>query len=117
MSKALEATCVAGVVTSEGVPVPDTTILSEGVAASEGLLILDEDKKTYIPKTSPDLKETLDKIVSVLGQISSALSALDTAGFLISATMGVPSPPVAASEISAIDTLQSELEDLKDNLR
>lgn len=116
MSKALPASCVGGIVTAGGVPVPAADILSEGVGPSEGVLILDEDEAKYIAKTSPDLKATLeqlisalDKTVEALGKASSALTGLDTAGFLIAATAGVPSPPLQAANIAGITTASAEI--------
>jgi hypothetical protein len=123
MSKVIEATCVAGVVTADTVPVPDAEILSEGVASSSGVLVMDEDKATYIAKTSPDLKETLDKLASALDNIASALSAIDGAGYIISVTGGpapvvaIPSPPVATSDITAINTAKAEIESFMENLK
>jgi len=131
MSKTLEASCAAGVVTVEGVPLVGATILSEGVGDSEGIAILDEDKSFYVAKTVPDLKTTLEKLIDVLGQVKDgltkagdALTALDTAAFLIGATAGVPSPPIAAPDIagvtaaaSAIDPIVSDLTTLMESLK
>jgi hypothetical protein len=117
MTKILEASCENQVVTVDDLPVDDTPILSEGVAASEGFTFLDGNKRVYIPKTSPDLKTTLTQLVDALDNISSALSALDSAGFLIAATAGVPSPPVASGDISALNDAKTALNNLKDNLR
>lgn len=131
MSKALLASCKANVVSVDGTALVGTEILSEGVGDSEGVLFLDEDKKVYVAKTSPDLKTTLDKLVEVLGKVkegltkaSEALTKLDTAGFLNAAQAGVPSPPVAGSDISGItsavggiDSVVSALNTLKGNLK
>ncbi len=72
MSKILEATCEAGVVTSMGVPVPAAEIQSQGLGESSGLLILEQEKAFYVPKASPDLDTTLAKIISALEQIITA---------------------------------------------
>ena len=124
MSKVLEATCVAGVVTVDGIPVPAATVLSEGVAQSEGLLILDEDTANYVAKTSPDLKETLDKLSSALDSIASALQAIDTAGYIISVSggamspaIGIPSPPVAVADIAQINAAKAEIDLFKEMLK
>ncbi len=124
MSKMIDATCEGGVVTADGVPVDAAVILSEGVASSEGILILDEDLAKYVTSNALDLKETLDKIASSLEKIASALSAIDGAGYIISVSggamapaIGVPSPPVATSDIAAINSLKSEIETLMENLR
>ncbi len=121
MSKTLPATCAAGIVTVEGVPV-DADILSEGVGSSEGVVILDDEEATYIPKTSGDLDTTLDKLISALDQVKTgldktvealgkchdALSGLDTSAFLIGATgpgvVPVPGPPTQTANILGITT-------------
>lgn len=138
MSKMLPATCVGGVVTAEGVPVPAAEILSEGVGESEGVVFLDEDKARYIAKISPDLKTTLEHLIEALGKAiealnnaSAALTSIDTAGYIIAVSggsgapaVGTPSPPVATGDISALDTAtqgieaaKAELETLKGMLR
>lgn len=130
MSKILDATCQGGVVTVDEVPVPGTRILSKGTGQSEGVLLVQGRKKTYVPKAAPDLEATLDRLiaaldkaVTALNQTASALQTLDTSGFLIAADMGVPSPPQVASNISQIQsaasdisTAKGDLETLKGNL-
>jgi hypothetical protein len=117
MSKVLRATCADGKVTALGTEVPAARILSEGIAASEGVLVLDEERADYIAKTSVDLKVTLEKIVDALSQISAALNTLNGAGFLIGASSAVPWSGSVATQITAIGTAKSALETLKDNLR
>lgn len=119
MSKVLPATCEDGEVTIEG-QVVEATILSEGVASSAGIAVLEEDKVSYFAKTSPDLKSTLEKLSSALESIASALSSLDGATLITScgAGAGTAGPPnVAASDISAIEEAIEEINELKDNLR
>lgn len=120
MSKMLDATCVAGVVSTGGVPVPGVGILSEGVGASTGILFLDEDQAMYLAKISPDLKSTLDGLISALTSISSALNALNTATLLTTcpAGSGVAGPPlVATADITAINTAKAQLLFLKGMLK
>lgn len=131
MSKILPASCQGGVVKIKNSPQDDAEILSEGVGASEGIALIDESQIFYLPKGSPDLKATLDNLVNVLTQIStglektaSALTKLDTNGFLIAADAGVPSDPIATADISGIssakaqvDTIKSQLDTLKGNMR
>ncbi len=113
MPRALEATCDAGIVTAEGTPVPGAIILSEGVSSSSGFAIFDLDKVYYVSKTSPDLKTTLEKMVDALTDIAAALQSLDTAGFLIGATAGVPGPPMLVSTILSINSTKAELDTLR----
>lgn len=79
MSKVLEATCLAGVVKVGALPVPSATILSEGVGASEGVLLMQDDEQFYVPDTTPDLKTTLDKLTDSLTQINTSLTQAVTA--------------------------------------
>lgn len=127
MSKVLEATCEAGVVTCQGVPVPDVIILSEGVGDSTGILILQAGKAYYVVKGSPDLDETLENLINALGQIvtaynqavtglNKAVTALTQAGTgmgLIDAKptggSGSASTPVAAGNITAIGTNAADI--------
>jgi len=102
MSKVLNATCEGNVVSAEGVQVPGVTVLSEGVSASSGILILEEEKKTYLAKTSPDLKSALQLIIS-------ALTSIDTNGYIISSGPDVPGGPKAASAISQLTALKDAL--------
>lgn len=120
MSKMLEANCIAGVVSSGGVPIPAASILSEGIGASSGILLLDDDQATYVAKTSPDLKSTLEGLISALTSISSALNALNTATLTTTcpAGAGVAGPPlVAAADIAAINTAKAQLQFLKGVLK
>ncbi len=114
MSKILDATCVAGLVTASLFPVAEATILSEGVGPSLGLLIMDEDKATYVTSNASDLKSTLEKIASALGDIVTALTAIDakpTGG------TGSAPVPVAAASIIQLTTIQGELTALKEILK
>lgn len=112
MSKVLEATCVAGVVTSELVPVPAADILSEGIGPSEGILILDEDNATYVTSNASDIKSALDSIASALTQIATALTLIDAK------PMGVlPPVPAATANVVAITAIQAQLSALKEILK
>ena len=57
MTKILDASCVGGVVVAGDPPLPLAvdTILSEGVAASDGIAIIDGLKSRYITNVSADL--------------------------------------------------------------
>ncbi len=123
MSKVLPATCVEGVVTADGVVLPDVEILSEGVGESEGIAIIDEDRSYYVAKTSPDLAATLAAVIEALTQTKTALdktaavlTALDGAGFLVAADAGVPSAPTNTADITSLDTAASAIESAKEDL-
>lgn len=127
MSKMLEASCVAGVVTAEGIPVPAAEILSQGVGASSGRLFIDENDAVYIPDATPDLKTTLDKVLSALDQVVTALNATAVALTAIDAAAAaklVVTAPVATAAITqvttaatAITAVEIELQTLKASLK
>jgi hypothetical protein len=92
---------------------PDATILSEGVGASTGYLILSKDKKIYLAKVTPDLKLAIEKCASALSTIASTLTAIG-GGMAGSATAP---PPSLGSSVTSINGVVSELNSLKDALR
>ncbi len=111
----LEATCIAGLVTAEGLPILGATILSEGVGSSSGILLLqDDDGKIYIAKTSGDLKTTLEQLSTALGQLTSALGTLDAKP--VGGTGSAPAPAVAGN-ITAITAAKTALDALKAALK
>jgi hypothetical protein len=114
LSKVLEASCEESVVEVEGeeLDAAQTEIISEGIGASEGIVLLQGGKAYYLAKTSGDLKTTLQKLTAALEKISDALGNIDSAGYLIAATGGVPGVPLNAANISAIDSAKSDLDDL-----
>ncbi len=117
MSKILEANCGTKIVTSNGVPV-DATIFSEGNGASEGVLLLDEDKAFFLNSSASDIKTILEKIGDFLSSLSDALTTLDTAGFNTGAGAGsVASPPIIADKITEIQGIGVELNALKGMLK
>ena len=127
MSKMLAATCVGGIVTAEGVPVPAAEILSEGVGPSSGILIVDEDKAYYVAQTSPDLDSTLAQIITALGQTVTALQqtaltfTATFAGMTGPATAPPPTGPAGVAAIGvavvAITAAQVQLQTLKEVLK
>ncbi len=105
MTKVLQATCTAGIVKVGALPVPSATVLSEGVASSEGLLFLDEELKTYIPRNSQDLKANLDGLTSSLTDLCAALTQVATTLTAIGAGMTGPTtapPPTLAVQVALI---------------
>lgn len=128
MSKVLKAIATGGQVKVNGVIVQDAEFMSEGVADSEGLLYIEDEKSYYDPNTTPDLKTTLTKLIDVLTQTTSALtqiaSGLGAIDVKPTGGTGSASTPVAASNISSItssvssiNTLKADLSSLKDNLK
>ncbi len=127
MSKVLAASCILGVVTVDGVPVPSAEVLSEGIGASSGLLILDEDKAYYVANLSPDIDETLAQLITALDKTVTALSEIAstfTATFAAMTgptTAPPPTGPTGVSNITAagvqITAAKVLLETLKETLR
>lgn len=115
MSKILEATCENSIVRCEGVVITGVTVLSKGKASSSGILVIEEDKKTYIASTVADLETTLTQVSTALANISSALSAIDSAGFWSGG--GAPTPPFLGGLISGVNNAKSALDTLKGNLK
>lgn len=113
MSKILDATCEAGVVTCEGVPVPETEILSEGVGSSAGLLLMQGEKKTYVASNATDLKTAIEKTVEAINKVGSILTAIG-AGM----TGPTTAPPgTLAADVLELTALATELETLKGQLK
>lgn len=130
MTKILDASCVGGVVVAGDPPLPLAvdTILSEGVAASDGIAIIDGLKSRYITNVSADLKTTLQQVVAALTQTKTALDKIGSALSLIDAkpTGGTASAvtPVAATDIlalaaaaTAVDAAKTALNTLTGALR
>lgn len=113
MSKILAATCVAGVVTAEGVPVPAAVVLSAGVAQSSGILIVDADKAWYIALSSSDLKTTIEKVSQALTQTATGLAS---AGPTLDSLVPGSGAPVSAAAVQ-INAIVVELTALKEALK
>jgi hypothetical protein len=124
MSKVFSATCEAGVVKVGENVVPGVEVLTQGVAASTGILILDGENAYYFPTIGADLKTTLEKLVEILTQVKTALdktvdslTAIDTVAPLVtSCGAGVGTAtwvPVAAATITPIGTAATQLESIK----
>lgn len=120
MSKILAASCQSGVVSIDGVVLPDAEVLSEGVAASTGVAVLDEDTAFYLAKISPDLKSLIEQVVDVLTQVKTALdktaSALTTVDAKPVGGTGSAPAPGAAADITAISAASTQIDTLKTNL-
>lgn len=107
MSKIIDATCTAGVVTADGKPVEDVTLLiGEGVAQSSGLLIITGSEKYYVADFSSDLKDVLTTLTALLTNVVTVLTAHDGA-------LG----GVGAATIATIVTQNTTLTTKKENLK
>jgi hypothetical protein len=111
----LAATCLAGIVTADGLPVLGATLLSEGLGPSSGILVLqDDDGKYYVAKTSTDLNTTLTQLITALSHVASALAAIDVKP--VGGTGSAPAP-AAAADIAAITTASAALATLQGVLK
>lgn len=121
MSKILAATCVAGIVKVGALPVLGTEILSQGVGASSGILILQgDDGKYYITNTADDLKSALDSVSAALGSAASALTAINAATIITTcgAGPGTGAPIlVAAADIAALTAAKAQIDLLRVTLK
>lgn len=77
MSKILEASCAAGIVTADNLPVAGSIILSEGVKPSTGVLLLEEDKATYVTSSASDIKDLITNLETIIDQLVITLTAID----------------------------------------
>lgn len=121
MSKILIGSCTAqGKVFSEGFELPEAQVLSEGKQASQGLVLIDKDLVQYLTSSATDIKSTLQKISSALQQIADGISALDSATVKSVAGAGVTFlrvPAAASSQVSQINSIKAEIDQLKDALK
>jgi hypothetical protein len=112
LSKIITASCEASVVTADDIAV-DATILSEGIGASEGLLVLDKTNATYLTSNASDLKTAIEKVISALNKVTDTLTAIGT-GMTGSTTAPPAALPINVALITAIVT---ELTTLKESLK
>jgi hypothetical protein len=114
MSKILHASCANNTVTAEGVTISPVTVLSNGVGESEGVLLLDEDKATYVTSNATDLGTSIEKLVDLIGKLTTYITNIDIQFTAMSGVGGVAANPTAASELS---TLSTDLTTLGNNLK
>ena len=108
MSKMLNATCSAsGQVKVGSDLVPGAEILSEGKKQSSGILLIDGDLVKYLASSAGDLKSLITSMVSILDQLATVLSGLDSA---------TNSPGAQAANITALQSLKTQLDQSKDLL-
>lgn len=119
MTKILDATCEAGIVTAEDVPVSDAQILSQGTKSSEGILVMDEDKATYVTSNADDLKDAIDKLSSILGDLSDLVASIVNDTVFIPGTGGASLifPPAFSASKATIDAAIDELDAMKEMLK
>lgn len=103
--KIFKAHCLGGEVIADGMSVVGCEIVGEG-GTSEGWLVLGEGDAVYLPKTSPDLKETLSLLVNLIDKIASGVLPENAGG------------PITASTFAAdLAMIKSQVETLKGALK
>jgi hypothetical protein len=105
--KVLNATCLAETVTAEGVPV-DAEILSEGVASSSGVLLLDGEVATYVTSSASDVKALITALTAITQKIIEIATGLDAV---------TVSPGTQAANIVLLTALKVQLDASKDTLK
>ncbi len=106
MSKLLEATCTAGVVTAESVPVPAADVLSEGNGPSSGVLLIDGEKAKYITSSASDVKALITNIVALVDALVVVATAHDA---LLGSTQ--------TANLAAVTVLRTSLDASKELLK
>lgn len=112
MSKVLPASCVNNKVTVEGKEV-EATILSQGKASSTGIVIIEDDKVTYIALNTTDLATTIEKACEMIQDISLILTSIGS-GMTGPTTAPPPTLPV---DVANLQAKAAQLDALKENLK
>lgn len=91
----MSATCENKKVICNGKEIKDAIILCDGVKASAGVLLFDENlSPVYVPNTQPDLKDLLN----LMEQIVVACSSITTT------VQGAPTPINNVSDFTSVKT-------------
>lgn len=112
MSKIKPASCVSNVVKIGSFPV-DATVLSQGVAPSSGLALIEEDNVTYITSNASDIHDVIAQVTNLIQLVSDTLTAIG------SGMTGPTTAPPATLPTSIVNlaTIKSTLSVMKDNLK
>jgi len=114
MSKTIAATCQAGVVRVGAVALPNAVKLSSGVAASQGILIMDVERQYYASNISPDIALVIEELIELTSKLTTLVGQVNTA---IASSVAYPNFATDALEITGPSSILSRLTLLKDNLR
>lgn len=105
--KVFNATCAAGIVVVNGLPLVGCPILGEGVGPSAGYVVMAENKVVYLPKTTPDVKTLIGLIETLCTNIAS----------LTVTTVGIGSPTSTPLNSASFLALKAQLTVLKSTLK
>lgn len=112
MTRLFEATCVGGIVMVDGLPIPDAVILTQGTAASEGMLVLNKGIAYYVTSNTEDIEDLLTKLVSTLGTVTSVLNTIAATFTSVGAGMTGPTtapPPTLVTDVASIITAATNI--------
>lgn len=126
MTKVLPASCENGEVTVEGVKI-EGTILGAGIAASTGVLILEDDKlPIYFASSAPDIEATLTGLIDIVTDLAASVTTIANTLTAIGTGMtgSTTAPPAALAtgvaqlnlKVTAFNTTKTQLEELKGRL-
>lgn len=113
MSMILEASCVNNIVTCKGLAIPDAIVLSEGVAPSTGILLMQDGELYYIAKTTADLKKTIDELTVLIPKLVAIFTSI---GAGMTGPTTAP-PPTLPADLASLTLINTELTTLKNMLR
>ena len=103
--KIFEASVSDGQIQADKGVIVDCPILGEG-GDSTGYLIQAEGKLVYFPKTSPDLKETLEHISEALNIIATGIFPANLGGDITTSTFA-----------SDVQNIKQQIDELKGKLK
>lgn len=119
MSNSIIATCENKVVKYQGASVEEVKILSKGIGLSEGVLIMDGERKFYLVSSANDIDKTLAQVSIALEKTSNALGVIANSLTAIAGNMNGPStspPPAIPNNVVQINQSVSEINQAKSAL-
>ncbi len=113
MSKMIDGTCSAHVVTADGIAVEGVEVLSQGTKSSTGVVLLQEDKAKYITSNATDIHDLIAQLSDLIQLVSDTFSAIGTG-----MTGPTTAPPASLpASITQLATMKAALTAMKDNLK
>ena len=105
-TKIFNATAKDGKVSVNGQEVPQVNILSQGNAASSGIMILNGTDKVYITIPVESLKQILDLVINLANSAASGILAENGGGTITTPTFTADMADIAQSAAELKDNLQ-----------
>lgn len=105
-SKVFTATAEGHKVFVNGQEVPQVNILSQGKAASSGIMILNGTDKVYIAIPVDNLKQILDLVINLANSAASGILAENGGGSITTPTFAADMADIALSAAELKDNLQ-----------